>query len=293
MTRAFFALLLAAQVGWLSEARSLLSLRSDAVRQLPDIAADEKRDVAISSTASKQALASAKDASTVQQNFISDQASSGTKASYLKVKPLLPEARAQLLAVRKFAAEARMHAEHAMKVLAGSKHIADAAAQKALEATKGWVASDAIASAEASSTGPDRKDRMAGVVAAAAEPYHLALLRNQKFCEETYAKAKSAHSSAMKLIDDSKKVALEAQEMQASGMGIEARQTWAMASGMTTEAETLRQWSLKLWGQANTACGKAGGYETLEQQAAVNVAATTMVNTPGYGWIRAVNAAGF
>lgn len=280
MTRAFFALLLAAQVGWLSQARSLLSLRSDAVRQLPDIAADEKRDVAISSTASKQALASAKDASTVQQNFISDQASSGTRASYLKVKPLLPEARAQLLTVRKFAAEARMHAEHAMKVLAGSKHIAGTAAQKAMEAAKGWVASDAAASAEGGSTDTDIKDRMAGVVAGAAEPYHLALLRNQKFCEETYAKAKSAHSSAVKLIDDSKKVALKAQEMQASGMGIEARQTWGMASGMTTEADALRQWSLKLWGQANTACGKAGGYETLEQQAAVNAAATTIPNTP-------------
>lgn len=280
MARAFFALLLAAHLGRLSHARSLLSLRSDAAHQTPDIAANAKRDVAIASIASKQALASDADASTVQQNFISDEASSGTKASYLKVKPLLPEARAQLLAVRKFAAEARMHAEHAMKVLAGSKHIADDAAQKALEATKGWVARDATASAEAGSTDPNRKDRMVGVVAAAAEPYHLALLRNQKFCEETYAKAKSAHSSAVNLIDDSKKVAREAQEMQASGMATEARQTWAMASGMTTEADTLRQWSLKLWKQANTACGSSGGYETLEQQAAANAAATTIVNAP-------------
>jgi len=290
MARALFALLTAVQGPWLSHARTLLSLHANGLHDVGNTATPLTLDnavvrrgseeVAIASTASKQALVSAKDAFTARQNLISEQASSGTKASYLKVKPLLPEARAQLLTVRKFAAEAKMHAEHALKVLAGSKHIANAAAEKALEATKGWVASDAAASAEASSKADNRRGRLAGAVAGAAEPYHLALLRNQKFCEQTYAKAKSAHGSAVKLIDDSNKVALQAQAMQASGMGIEAQQTLSMAKGMITEAETLRQWGLKLYGQANTACGTAAGYETLEQQAAANAAATTIMNAP-------------
>jgi len=121
---------------------------------------------------------------------------------------------------------------------------------------------------------------LAAAVVAAAEPYHLALLRNQKFCQETNAKAKSAHASAVKLMTDAKKLALKAQEMQASGMAPDAQQTFGMAAGMMNEAELLRQWGLKLYGQANTACGALGGYEMLEQQAAANAAATTILNAP-------------
>lgn len=295
-----FRVLIAAQGLWLSPADNFLLSRPGATHSLSADAANDQQagaaatpvtlekaamrrgveEVAIASSAGKAALASAKDASAVRQNLAAQQATSGTKASYLKVKPLLPEARSQLLLVRKFAAEASMHAEHARKVLAGSKHIADEAAKKALEATKNWVDIDAFASAEASSKVDNRSDRLAGAVANAAEPYHIALLRNQKFCEEAYAKAKSAHSSAVKLVSDSKQVALKAQEMQASGMGSEARQSRGMASGMMNEAETLRQWSLRLYGQASSACGTSGNYETMEQQAAANAAATTATNSP-------------
>jgi len=237
-------------------------------------------EVAIASNAEKLALKSAKDAFTVRQTLIASQAVSVAQANYLKVRPLLPAARAQLLLVRRFAAMALLHAEHARKVIASSKHIADEAAQKALEAAKGWVKSDAAASAEASSKVDNRGDRLAAAVAGAAEPYHLALLRNQKFCAETYAKAKSALTSVQKLITDAKKIALKAQELQATGVIPDAQQTYGIASGMMNQAEMLRQWGNKLYGQANTACGTSGGYEMLEQQAAANAAATTIMNAP-------------
>lgn len=237
-------------------------------------------ELAIAKGANQQAAFSAKDAKAGQEDLLTRQALEKTKETFLKVKPLTAEARAQLLTVRKFEAVAKMHADHAREVLFGSRFIPEAAVKKAIEATNGWITQDATASAEASSTVDNRLDRLAGAVAAAAEPYHLALLRNQKFCEETYAKAKSANSNSLKLQADAKKVALKAQELQAGGYGIEARQTFGMASGMMNEAELLRQWGEKMYGQANTACGTGGGYELLEQQAAANAAMTTIMNAP-------------
>lgn len=68
--------------------------------------------------------------------------------------------------------------------------------------------------------------------------------------------------------------------MIAAGLGVDGQQTYAGAVGMINEAESLRQWGNKLYGEANTACGTAGGYEALEQQAAANAAATTIINAP-------------
>lgn len=288
MARAFFALLLGARLLLISHSEKLQRLRGE-------VAADELdepltldnavmrrgvEEIAIANNANQQAHASAKEAKSNQENLLAVQAIGQADDAYTKVKPLLPDARAQFLIVRKYEALARLHAKHAAEVLFGSRHIAEEAAQKAYEATKGWIKSDAEASAEVSSKVDNRADRLAGAVAAAAEPYHLALLRNQKFCVETYAKAKSAQSSSVKLITDAKKLAIKAQEMVAAGMAPDGQQTWGMAAGMMDEAEKLRQWGDKLYGQANVACGSSGGYEMLEQQAAANTAATAIMNAP-------------
>lgn len=296
MVRAFLALLFAALGPCpLSHAHTFLTARrhdedagaqqegSTTQKPVPLDSAAMRRgveEVAIAKIASKQALVSAKDAWTVRQNLIADQAVADAKATYLKVRPMLPSVKAQLLTVRKYTAEAWLHMQHARKVQDASKHIADDAAAKAIEITKGWIEADAHKSAESASKVDNRADRLAAAVAGAAEPYHLALLRNQKFCAETYAKAKSAQQNSVKLITDAKKIALKAQEMQAAGIYIEARQTWGTASGMINSAEELRQWGNKLYGQANTACGEAGKYELLEQQAAASTAATMIMNAP-------------
>lgn len=299
MAISFLTLLLAACCPWLLQTLDFLASHSDISLNLHRAAsnvhetADPKPvtmdnavmrrgvdEVAIASTASTLALDSSKDAFTVRQTLIGSQAVSVAEANYLKVRPMLPAARAQLLTVRKFTMKAWQHMKHAREVLTASKSIAHDAAEKALEAVKGWIKSDAAASAEVSATKDNRGDRLAAAVAGAVEPYHLALLRNQKFCAETYAKAKSAQASAVKLITDAKKLALKAQEMQAGGMIPDAQQTLAIANGMMSQADELRQWGNKLYGQANTACGTAGGYEMLEQQAAANAAATTIMNAP-------------
>merc|ERR1719326_149050 len=151
-------------------------------------------ELAISQTARQQASASFKESKAEQQDLVAREAVGKTEEQWTKLKPMVSEAREQLLTIRKLETEAKMHAKHASQVLFGSRAIPEIAVEKAIEATKGWIKSDASKTAETSSKADNRLDRLAGAVAAAAEPYHLALLRNQKFCEETYAKAKSAQS---------------------------------------------------------------------------------------------------
>lgn len=237
-------------------------------------------ELALSQNAMHQAGESQKSAKTSQEELVAQEALAISTEPYEKVKAFVPDARAQVLIVRKFALLASQHRDHTRLVEEGFGRISAEAAEQARKTTLGWIAADASKTAAHTATIDNRGDRLASAVAAAAEPYHLALLRNQKFCEETYAKSKSAQSSSAKLITDAKKLALKAQELQASGMGIQGQQSFGMASNMMNEAENLRQWGNKLYTQANTACGGAAGYALAEQQAATNAAMTTIINAP-------------
>lgn len=237
-------------------------------------------ELEISKQARNQAAASFWNAKTRQQDLVAMMSTDRAEKAYLKVKPMLPKARAELLEVRRYEAETKMYLRHVLDVVHASRHISDTAAEHALAAAKGWIWSDAKKAAEKSGKVDNRIDRLAGAVAAAAEPYHLALLRNQKFCAETYSKAKSASENSVKLLEDAKKVALKAQGMQASGLGLEASETKAMANTMSVQAEEMRQWSGKLYNYASTACASTAGYQAQEQQAAAAAAVNTVMNAP-------------
>lgn len=242
-------------------------------------------ELAISQSAMRSARDNSKFAQTMQEQLVAQQAVEGSKAPFLKVSGKVPEARAQMLKVRQYAMEAQQSHDHAEAVKFAFLKLKKDAALVARKAAAGWIAADATKTAEKSaidSTAATAKksDKIAAAVAKAAEPYHLALLRNQKFCEETYAKAKTSSEASLKLIADAKRLALKAQELQMNGLAVQAVESHGMASGMMIQAEDLRQWATKLYNQANTACSTAGGYTSQEQQAAANAAATVIVNAP-------------
>jgi len=243
-------------------------------------------ELAISESAMRSAKDNSRAALSTQKELVAKQALDSLAGSYAKVTSVVPEAKAAMLKVRKFAHEASQHRDHTQQVENEWRHIPDEAAELVRKTTAGWISADATKAAEAASAHEaatmDKKgsDEIAEATAAAAEPYHLALLRNQKFCEETYNKAKTAQESSLKLIGDGKALSLKAQELQASGQGVEALESMSVAKGMMTQAEELRQWSIKLYSQANTACSTAQGYTQAEQQAAFSAAATTVVNAP-------------
>lgn len=242
-------------------------------------------ELAISQSANMQSMEMSKTASVHQQDLVANMAVEAGEKSYAKVTSLTSKARAQALEARMWAARAQIYADHAKKVLDESRFIAQHAAENAVEAVKGWIADDAAETAERSAMSDaeiakSKVDKLAGAVAAAVEPYHLAALRNQKFCAETYAKAKTAQSSSLKLVDDAKALALKAQEMQAQGLGVEAQESMSMAHGMVSQSQEMGQWALKMYNQANTACGGGAGYNMEAEQAAANAAATAIINTP-------------
>jgi len=237
-------------------------------------------ELALSQNARQHAGQSQKYAKASQEEYLAHLAEENVQVPWEKVKPMVPEAKAQMLKVRKYAMLAQQHRDHTQLVSNEWNQITAEARAQARKAVLGWIADDASKSAEHSSTVDNRADRLAAAVASAAEPYHLEMLRNQKFCKETYAKAQTAGRSSVKLITDAKALAVKAQAMQASNMGIDARSTFNVASGMMREAETLRAWSAKLYTQANTACASTQGWTMAEQQAATNAAMTTIINAP-------------
>jgi len=215
-----------------------------------------------------------------QEELSAQTALEGAEIPYEEIKPLLPQVKAEVLEVRKYAFLASQHRAHAEQVGSSFSKIAEVAAEKAKEAIIGWIKADADETAEQSIVVDNNKaDKLAAAVAAAAEPYHLALLRNQKFCEQTYAKAKTANEAMGKLIRDAKKLALNAQQQQAAGQ-MESLEYMIVARGMMVQAEDLRKWANTLYSQANTACSTAGGYTMSMAQAATNAAMTTAINTP-------------
>jgi len=244
------------------------------------------QELAISKSASESAHMSAKSIAATQDEFAARQALERTRQSYDKVKGKWSEMRAQQLKVRIYASRARQYANHAAKVAFATRKLVQQAADKALEATKSWIMHDAEKDAEAKAAtqqanfAASKADKIAGAVAAAAEPCHLELLRTQKFCTETYAKAKSTQVSVQQLMVKARKIASNAQDMQRSGMIPDAQTTMGVASGMMQEAEKIRQYGLILYTQANNACNNAGYYELCEQQAAASAAATQVINTP-------------
>lgn len=239
----------------------------------------------IAKNAAIQAVATGKAARTQQENYVAHETIQKAMEAYDQVREKVPEARAAVLETKKYAMMARQHADHTLEVEEETRKIPDIAAERAKEAVKGWIKSEAEASAEASAVSPKefakiKADKIAEKVAAAAEPYHLALLRNQKFATEAYAKAKAAQQSSTELQTKAKDIASKAQEMQAAGLGVDAQDMMSQAHALMREGENMRQWSLKLYDQANTAHSTAGGYTVEEQQAAKNAAMTAVVNAP-------------
>jgi len=242
-------------------------------------------ELAIASNANRQSQITAWDALAQQNHYAAAVAAECSRNTYAKIKDIVPTARSELVKTKMYAMMARQHKDHAEKVEKGFQQIPKMAAQASEQALLSWIKRDATKTAEegalsGSEAAALRVKKIANAVAAAAEPYHLALLRNQKFAAEAYSKAKSAQQSYKALQDKASKLALTAQQFQASGDGVDAREMFATASSMMNEADNMRQWATKLYDEANSANANAGSYSASQHQAAANAAATQIINAP-------------
>merc|ERR1719236_25276 len=140
------------------------------------------------------------------------------------------------------------------------------AAVDANEATKDWK--------------KNRAQRVAKNVAAAMQPYHLAMLRAQKGAATMHAKAVGATDSAQKLSDKAEAMAAQAQGMQSAGMTMQAQQLMMMAHGAMNAASNLRGAAMNLYALSNKINSSVGAWQVSESEAAANAAATTKFNPP-------------
>lgn len=241
-------------------------------------------NLVVANTAKSESEANAKDTLTTQQELVANMAQEAAEDEYDKASKAVPQANAAAKEVAVYTLEAFRHAKHAQKVAAEARDIAANAANAAAEAIRVQIQQEAYAKAEAANKtavedfAANKKKKIANAVAAAAEPYHIALLRAQKATQETYTKAKGCLDSAQKLAAKADEMATVASTLQANGVLVQARQMMTIAHGTMASAIKLKTWSAKLYNQANELNKSLGYYQMAMSQAAANAAAVTLVN---------------
>lgn len=237
------------------------------------IARDE---LARSSQAEAEAAVTSQSFYAAQQQLVAEMATEAAQAATEKDRATVPEAKAAVEKTRRFAIEARLHAEHAKQVLRLFKQIPEEAAEKALKAVRVAVRREAYGAAEEASRGlqgrVDRRyrERVEDSMASAMEPYHIALLRAQKGLVETEAKAQSAAKTGNRLQAKAEQLAESAQALQAEGLPVQAAQTMLMAHSTSEEGVNLRGWARKLFVQAEQLQGSVPVLQAQIQQAAAS-----------------------
>jgi len=201
--------------------------------------------------------------------------------AYKEGLPAYAEVHEALGTAKAWALEASRHAAHAKQMAWEARHIAEKAAEKAVQAVEAQVEEDARVSAvkaaavPTSNSGPMRAKTITANVAAAAEPFHIALLREQKRAAEDYQKAHKAVEAAIKLGQDAQIMAKNAQEMQENGMGLQASFTMTRAHSTMQAAANMKAYAYHLYDEAVLLNSRLGQYGLDMGQAAANAAGAT------------------
>jgi hypothetical protein len=222
---------------------------------------------------------------TMQQLVIAQGAESAASGSYDTSRPYVPEAKKAVteaeIAARKAAEETgrAKDAEAAMKKVAGDA--AEEAGNMVIAMIKKEAAEEAKKAADESKDWAKKKqDAQAANAAAAMEPFHLMMLREQKISAIDYENAKKAMAAAKDLNGKGQKLAADAQALQAAGLIYQANQLMQEAHGTMSGAQSLQENAKKLYASASAAGGRAGYYVWAAQQAAAAAVAGTLFNKP-------------
>lgn len=245
--------------------------------------AEENLDIATSATS--ESKNNKEEVLALQQTMKARKALDDTLDAYDLARESVPLTKAAEVATRVFQRDSENHAKNAVVVAKKAETITVDAAKKAAAEIMVMIEKEAHkAAVEANEASKDwkkkRAERVAQNVAAAMQPYHLAMLRAQKGAAVMHAKAVAATDSAQKLADKAEGMAAEAQGMQTAGMTMQAQQMMMMAHGAMNAASNLRGAAMKLYDMANKINRSVGAWQVSESEAAANAAATTLFNPP-------------
>ena len=165
-----------------------------------------------------------------------------------------------------------------MKKVAGDA--AEEAGNMVMEMIKKEAADEAKKAADESKDwATKKKNTQAANAAAAMEPFHLMMLREQKISAIDYENAKKAMAAAKDLNGKGQKLAADAQALQAAGLIYQANQLMQEAHGTMSGAQSLQENAKKLYASASAAGGRAGYYVWAAQQAAAAKAEDALAMT--------------
>jgi hypothetical protein len=225
------------------------------------------------------------EAETMQQLVIAQGAESAASGSYDTSRPYVPESKKAVTEAEIAARKAKEQAARAAEAEAAMKQVAGDAAEQAgvlvMDMIKKEAADEAKKSADESKAWPAKKAAAtAGNAAAAMEPFHLMMLREQKISAIDYENAKKAMAAAKDLNGKGQKMAADAQALQAAGLIYQANQLMQEAHGTMSGAQSLQENAKKLYASASAAGGRAGYYVYAAQQAAAAAVSGTLFNKP-------------
>lgn len=233
-----------------------------------------KQQVTVAEMASQSAKKSSEEVLVEHEGIATAYALEGAEDASEEIKEAKAEARIKKAAKATFdyMLKARHSAEHAEKLLKDTALLPTKAAEWAAGYIQEEVKREAYASAEKNAATPAespeaRAKRAAETVAAAAEPYHLAVLRAQKNIEENLQKSQRAADTVNKLAADAMLMAKKANDFQALGQGVLAQQEMLRAHDAMRKSVDMKYWVTKFYGDANKWNNEIGTFQAQQQQA--------------------------
>jgi len=183
--------------------------------------------------------------------------------------------------IRGWATKAEDYAVHAAYTQKQLEKLPEEAATAAAKAVEEQVRKEAYEAAERKAKDPAETDearakRAAEATAAAAEPYHLAILRSQKNTQLSLSRSKRAADTSNKLAAESMAMGSKANALQAKGETLMARQELLQAHQKMARSTDMKHWVMKFYDQANQWNAMIGPYQQ-QLQMALNTAAATFV----------------
>lgn len=189
-----------------------------------------------------------------------------------------PMVKAQVALAKTAALQAKAADEAAIALVAKTQVAADAAA---LEAAKAYYKEVQIMGAKASADAAKAKTQQAiqaeinaaKAAAAAAMPYHQAILRGQKVIVEYQFRVAALSAASTNLKVEAKTLAAAAPGYQSMGQPVQANQMMMQANALYNRGAALKAEAESLHSSVTSISGSLGAYQLAEQAAADAAAA--------------------
>mmetsp|Transcript_78384 Transcript_78384/g.199250 ORF Transcript_78384/g.199250 Transcript_78384/m.199250 type:complete len:366 (+) Transcript_78384:175-1272(+) len=218
-----------------------------------------------------------------QQQLVAEKAKEAAEIAAEADMASVPDTKAALEQTRRFSTQAVHHSRGAKLARDAMAGVPEWAAEEGLKAVRDKIRQEAYSEAESTAVvlpAEAAKRHLAKVVesvAAAMEPYHLALLKAQKQLVISEAKAHSAARSATKLSAEATKLATDAVTLQAQGLVGEAVEMMNLAHGTSQEQLNMQLWAVKLHAESEQLKDLIPRMQSDIQQAAIHASQTVGV----------------